>query len=711
MKSSPTFKVRLLLMLLTLGLLVVAWLKYPPLTRGQSARSWSRPDQEHLTFWVNHNGLEQLDVEGEVGFGDMARILLRRRANAETIRGLRDRFTFRVKEMTALRTPDVFRAEVSEDGLVWRNAPRQFVLAAGHTFNLPLIVENLKKQSIRVEARFIGNSMASAFPPSEVKAKSAAGYFLRVVESKPGLTKGQLLLSAGEQEVQTDIVFDVRPPVNLRVRLLDEKGRPTAARLYLTGSDGLAYAPPGSISRITAMSAEYYFHADGSFEIELPSGPTLIEATRGPEYELTSRQINLQPGQEKEVQIRLKRWENMAAKGWYSADAHIHANYTAPHHQVISPEDVRLTALAEDLNNANMMVANSGGAFIHDIQYFEGKPHRLSSPNFIIYWNEEMRNRGMYGHMSFFNLKSLVHPIYTGFGDTPHWEDYPPNYAQAKAARGQDGAVTYVHPARAPSFEAASAKELPVDVALGQVDAIDVVSNTNEMASMELWYRLLNCGFRLAISAGTDSFTNVADHYTPGGGRVYVHVEDQMEYSEWTRNYRRGRTFASNGPVIFFTLNDKEPGDELRLPASSPQKVRVKAIVRTQVPLEKVEIVANGQAVISRSAMGKKTLTIEEEIALSRSSWVAVRALGPRHRLILNDEQAFAHTSPVYVYLGEQKIVSPSDVRFYRDWIERLIARVAERGRFTTKERKKEVISLFQRALDVYQQIGSEENK
>ena len=39
-------------------------------------------------------------------------------------------------------------------------------------------------------------------------------------------------------------------------------GSPATARIYLTGSDGLAYSPRGSTSRITAMSAEYFFHAE-----------------------------------------------------------------------------------------------------------------------------------------------------------------------------------------------------------------------------------------------------------------------------------------------------------------------------------------------------------------------------------------------------------------------------------------------------------------
>lgn len=90
---------------------------------------------------------------------------------------------------------------------------------------------------------------------------------------------------------------------------------------------------------------------------------------------------------------------------------HIHANYTAPHHQVIEPRDVRLQVWREDLNYANMMVANSSGAFLHDWQYFEGRPNGISAPPYFVYWNEENRSRP-YGHMCFLGLKKLVEPFY-----------------------------------------------------------------------------------------------------------------------------------------------------------------------------------------------------------------------------------------------------------------------------------------------------------
>src|SRR5262249_24291203 len=155
----------------------------------------------------------------------------------------------------------------------------------------------------------------------------------------------------------------------------------------------------------------------------------------------------------------------------------------------------------------------------------------------------------------------------------------------------QGGAVTYVHPGMVDQFDGASARELPVDLALGQVDTMDVLSNNDEMPCMRMYYRLLNRGFRLAISAGTDSFTNVADHYTPGGGRVYVHSTGELRYDDWVADYKRGRTFASNGPVIELTVDGKEPGDDIRFPAGSKQQVRVRASLRSQVPVERSELV------------------------------------------------------------------------------------------------------------------------
>jgi hypothetical protein len=620
---------------------VAAWRSAPLGAGGQGAVSLSKPGHEDLTFWVNHNGLEQVDVEGELGFGDLARLLMRRRSNAERIRALRDRFVFTTREPSKLDTPDLLKPG---------NPP--YVIAQGRTFNL-----------------------------LQVEGNTARAW--RVQERMPGRVKR----TVGGVEAE----FDVRPLRQLKVTIVDEKGNPAAARVYLTGSDGLGYAPKGTISRFAPLPAEQFFHANGPFEIDLPSGVTTVEATRGIEYELTRLPVKLD--NTASVTLRLKRWIDMPALGWYSSDAHIHANYTAEHHQVVTPRDVLDYTLGEDLHIPNMMVANSSGAFLHDKALFTGKLHPLSRPPYLLWWNEEMRNAGLYGHMCLYNLKQLVEPLYTGFRNTPQSEDYPPNYVQAKAARAQGGAVTYAHPGYAATFEGASARELPVDLALGETDAMDVLSNNPEEVAMELWYKLLNCGFRLGVSAGTDAFTNVADHYVPGAGRVYAHVTGGLTYEKWIAAYKGGRTFASNGPMVFLTVNSKMPGEEIALPAGQ-RKVRVKVDVRSKTLGDKVELLVNGEA---------RPWSGEADLELERSAWIAARVTGPWNRLVLNDTSLFAHTSPVYVTVDGKPIRSQADARHWMEWIDKLIERVEQRGQFSSSARKQEVVDLFLKARRVYE--------
>ncbi|MFN7919511.1 MAG: CehA/McbA family metallohydrolase [Bryobacteraceae bacterium] len=667
---------------------------------GQGAVPLSRPGQEDLTFWVNHNGLISLEAEGELGFGDIARILLRRRANGEWIRPLRDRFTFRVQDPAALTTPDTFRASLSGGALSWLAAPQErFVAAASRTFNIPILVTNREAAEATFDVNYTGPTMSSvargvAIPPGATKP-----FVLRAVETKEGPAEGRIVVRTAAGDLSTTIHFDVRPLVNLRVRLLDERGMPVAARVYVTGSDGLAYAPRGSSARITAMSAEYFFHCEDRFELALPAGETVVEAMRGPEYRLASRRVTLAPGASAEVTLQLERWTHPAAQGWWSGDAHIHANYTSPHHQVIEPRDVRLQAFGEDLNYANMMVANSSGAFIHDREYFEARANRLSDAAHFIYWNEENRSSA-YGHMCFLGLKKLVEPFYNGFRDTPHWEDYPANFPLAQQVFDQGGAVSYAHPGMAPNFESASIKELPADLALGHRTAMDVLSNNDELATTQMWYRLLNCGFRVAISAGTDAFTNVTDHYLAGGNRVYVQSGPRFDYAAWLDAFRRGRSFASNGPVVMLTVNGKQPGDEIRFDA--PGELAIAGTVTSLVPLDTVDVVVNGKVVHSVPAAGKESITIAYRHRAAGSCWIALRALGPRHRLVLNDTQAWGHTSPVYVTVAGKPVRMADDIRFYREWMERLIARTRNSPRFATPERRAEVVTLFEKALAWY---------
>ena len=229
--------------------------------------------------------------------------------------------------------------------------------------------------------------------------------------------------------------------------------------------------------------------------------------------------------------------------GWFSGENHIHANYGYGRHN--TPLSVLDMCEGEDLNVGNIMVANSDGDGVFDRQLFLGRPDPHSKPRSIVYWNEEFRST-LWGHMTLIDLKHLVEPIFTGFKDTTNPWDVPTNADIAERTHHQHGAVSYTHPANNPESPydgAYSAKGLPVDAALGRIDTLDVMGFGYE-ASLRLWYRLLNCGFRLPAAAGTDCFLNRINSYPPGWGRAYVQLTNGLAYKGWVEGQRAGRSLS-----------------------------------------------------------------------------------------------------------------------------------------------------------------------
>ena len=285
---------------------------------------------------------------------------------------------------------------------------------------------------------------------------------------------------------------------------------------------------------------------------------------------------------------------------------------------------MRLQCAGEDLVVANFMVANSDGDGVFDREFFLGRPDPLSTEQTILYWNEEFRST-IWGHMTLLNLKYLIAPIFTGFEHTTHPHDVPTNADIADHTHEQDGLVNYTHPAhnlQDPYAGAYSAKEMPIDVALGKVDSMDVMGS-NHQANLPVWYRLLNCGLRVPASAGTDCFLNRIVSRLPGSDRVYVHCPEKFSYQEWIANLRAGHTFVTNGPMLRFTVNGQEAG--AILPLNKPGTVRIVGEAKAQFPMEKLEVVVNGQVVATATPdQDRQRLALDQEVQIERGSWIAL---------------------------------------------------------------------------------------
>ncbi|MBI1356212.1 MAG: hypothetical protein GC160_17865 [Acidobacteria bacterium] len=670
---------------------------------------------DEYAFEASRHGFEPVRYPGPLTREDFLTVLLRREGDWRIPATINYR-EWRMAEPADLweaELPGVAKLRIADASVRLERAPAELRLTAGRTYNLPLLARNDTGHPVEIKtlAVLAGEAFADRF-------ELRPGFSYLLLNLRPTRT-GRSALKL-ETYVGIDAPDEGAPPESLRMvsatipaetvgagrlrlRVLQD-GRPVAARITVFGSDGLAYAPDdgATLSKITWSAGEPFYYGLGDHEIALPAGPARVRVVRGFETEPGEADAEILPGRTAEATVELHRFADMAADGWWSADSHIHANYND--HEIMTPTDMLLQTAGEDLNLANLMVANSTGPQIHDEAYFEGKPHALSTERHVLRWIEEMRSN-FYGHMCLPGIQRLVKPLYTGFSDSPQPWDDPPNYYMAKATQEAGGVASYAHPGYRFTDDpfTMSARELPVDAALGAVEAMDVLSNSNERAVVPYYYRLLDSGLRLVISGGSDSFTNRRRHWLAGGQRVYVHTGDAtFDERAWIDGYRAGRSFASNGPLLTFSVDGNLPGEEIAVEPG--RKLRVRASARSLAPLSALELVVNGQVVAeARGSKPARELELDHLLQLDGPAWIAVRADGGYDPLVVNDARLFAHSTPVWATVAGRRYVDPAAARFFVGWIDRLIAGVRERGKFPNEQRRQAAVELFQQARAYYE--------
>ena len=602
----------------------------------------------------------------------------------------------------SLESPQLVKIEVGDDIEVLQT-PRDLRLLGGKPYPLPVVLRNGGASALTVTLKTAGKP-ATETTTFRLQPGEAAGTLMTLHTEADSEAMPSLEVLAQGRTRPIPLEGAVVQAGRLKVRVLDEEGSATPARIYLTGSDGRAYRPAGTQARVSnadygqPFGGDYYFYSGGEFQVDLPPGEAILEVVKGFEYQPVSREVSIAAGGSGATEVRLQMPFDLRRQGWFSGDTHIHPNVYDD--RLISPAEVRLISRAEDLNLPQLLVCNDVSSHINDRQYFQGRPHHLSEGNTILYWNQEMRAGDVNNHVGYLGLKRLVQPAYVGWPGTPLPFDYPPNYHMGLAAKAQGAVVTYVHPGLPSQY--------PIDIALGAADTIDVLCQRNEDVNTEHWYQLLNCGFQCPISAGTDAFLNVPYHLIPGAGRLYARVDSPLTYDGWLEAYREGRSFATNGPLLKFRVNGKEAGEEIHWKTGSlPLEIEAEAV--SHVPMTRMDLIVNGKVAASQEAgEDGKLVRLIRKMEISDSSWVAVRVHGKSHKLIPNDVGLYAHSSPVYCYRGNRRIAVRESAAFLIRQIDQLIHRVETRGVFREAADKEAMMEWFRKGQQVYRKIEAE---
>jgi hypothetical protein len=300
------------------------------------------------------------------------------------------------------------------------------------------------------------------------------------------------------------------------------------------------------------------------------------------------------------------------------------------------------------------------------------------------------------------NIRNVVAPLSRGLLVDAFDPDYPPLSYACDDARRQGGIVIWCHNGQG--------MEAPVAAALGKVDAMNLFDPYWSDVEYDIWYGLLNCGIKLPASTGSDWFVCSAN-------RIYAQSGRGFEYGAWLDAVRQGRTFITNGPAIYMTVNEVEPGATVS--ARPGERLDVEVEWQSHYPVERIEVVMNG-AVVGARSLPQEPSTLERpassssavhagslaiSVPVDSDGWIAAR-LASTARDSFN-QAMWAHTSPVYVSAGRASSAARrQSARAFVEKIDQALSWTDTGAKFYTDAQRKEVQDLFRAGRAFYRKLA-----
>ena len=220
----------------------------------------------------------------------------------------------------------------------------------------------------------------------------------------------------------------------------------------------------------------------------------------------------------------------------------------------------------------------------------------------------------------------------------------------------------------------------------------------NAQWSQHVYFQLLECGLRIPPSAGSGS----GESPNPVGyNRVYVHVDDELTYEKWWEEFRAGRVFVTNGPLLKPLVENELPGHVFEAEKGAKLDFEIALTFSTREPVSYFEIIKNGKVEHSvpfqtYSKSGKLPI-----VHFDRSGWFLLRAVTDSPKTY-----RFAMTGPYYVEIGGQRRISRSAVQFFLDWVYQR----AKQIKLDDPEQRKEVLRWHRQARDYWNDLLSKSN-
>jgi len=383
--------------------------------------------------------------------------------------------------------------------------------------------------------------------------------------------------------------------------------------------------------------------------------------------------------------------DNLKRKGWYAGDIHVHRNCGegTPVYSV----DTLATAMKKNGLSVISMLADMGNGEVYnaetDLKLVTGKDAAESTPGAIIRWDAEWHWDATYTNFARQALGG--HLVLLGLSNAEQmWAESPYKileWAKKQHAVSGFAHLEYLNENIPNKLNCCIPIDLPVEAALKNIDFVstDVFGSYSPgygsyfgKQSLDVYYKMLNCGIQLPLAAGTDFPCNNSE--PPGTVRTYAHINTGLSYNNWIEAIREGKTVISrlgNKEFLDIKVNsDQMPGASIKF--QEAQKVNIEVTWNADSEAKgEIEILCNGKVVAAMggTATPGKPLVLKTDLVLDKSSWIAARRI--------SGDEYHVHTSPVYVYIrGENIMADKEDALYFVRWIDNILTNISDDGKW-----------------------------
>lgn len=440
----------------------------------------------------------------------------------------------------------------------------------------------------------------------------------------------------------------------LTVRVFDrETGKPLPARVVIRDETGRAVKT-------------YYRHHPGIFtddkgflEQALPPGHYLLEIHHGIDYVSQNHSVDVPVGAGLEARVFLDPWIKLKSLGWINGEGHTHVDSPLPRNDSLAGT-VRKICRAQGVD---FICACQQWAGFNDANWREGFA-KQSDENFLLSYGAEMPKYRT-GHTFWFGLGST-----RGYFDAAVDSTYETRYYQsismqewnfgilpfpvipdvelvARLKSAERAAAVIPHPTSwwwqqrgdSEKYVTNAASYLTFSLLAGGLwDGMVVMGyDPDHYFYQNLWFHILNQGYRLTPLAELDGGLAPEDRFYYGSKRTYFQVGSALQIINVVQAIKTGRTFVTSGPILQANVDGKYSfGDEIPADGRS-RSLRINAFSSGEKDdyLNYLILFRNGRIQQLWDLRESKPRRFEAQVTLreKENAWYIVKAYGRKTSL------------------------------------------------------------------------------